>query len=487
VIFYLLQATAFNKLEFMKNSPVITIIGAGGLVFPVRLCIDIFSFPELQRAEVRLMDIDAGRVERTAGLVRRLVKAHKLPARVEAGTDQRAALDGADFVIVAFQVGGLKSYKIDKEIPLRFGIDQCVGDTLNPGGIFRGLRSIPVFQSLARDMHEVCPRALMLNYANPMAMNCWAMNNTGIRAVGLCHSVQGTTRMLASQIEVPYEELSFKSYGINHQAWITEFRQGGVDLYPELRRVMMKKFPSPSEGRKHGDVARVSSSIAVDHGEDVYYYERVRTEIMRTFGFFHTESSHHGSEYTPWFRKDAATIDGYIKKRWDYYEFSKGMDWKAQASDVTALCSAEKALECSEEYGAPIIHSMVSGQPRVIYGNVPNGGAPGTSPACATGHLIPNLPRSACVEVACLVDRNGIQPTIPGELPPQCAALNRTNINVQELTVLASETGDPSIIEQAMAMDPLTGALLTLPRIRELTKEMFRAHRRNLPQFKTGL
>jgi alpha-galactosidase len=331
-------------------------------------------------------------------------------------------------------------------------------------------------------MADVCPGALLLNYANPMAINCRAMNNTGIRTVGLCHSVQGTTRMLASQIGVPYDDVTFKSYGINHQAWITEFRRGKTDLYPKLRRVMMEKFPSPSEGKAHGDVARVSSSIAVDHGEDVYYYERVRTEIMRTFGYFQTESSHHASEYAPWFRKDAATIKGYIKKRWDYYAFSAGNDWKHQAAEVAKLCSGENPLKCSEEYGAPIIHSVVTGQPRVIYGNVPNWGAPGAPPS--GGSLIPNLPRNACVEVACLVDRNGIQPTIPGELPPQCAALNRTNINVQELTVLGSETGDPARIEQAVAMDPLTGALLTLPRIRSLTADLFKAHRKHLPQFK---
>ena len=467
----------------MKNSPVITIIGAGGLVFPVRLCTDILSFPELQGATLRLMDIDGVRVRRTGRLVQELVSAHNLPAKIEVTTNRRAALNKADFVIVAFQVGGLKAYKIDKEIPLRHGIDQCVGDTLNPGGIFRGLRSIPVFQSIARDMKEVCPGALLINYANPMAINCWAMNNTGIRTVGLCHSVQGTTRMLAGQIGVPYENVTFKSFGINHQAWITEFRRGKTDLYPKLRRVMMEKFPSPSEGKAHGDVARVSSSIAVDHGENVYYYERVRSEIMRTFGYFHTESSHHASEYTPWFRKDAATIKSYIKTRWDYYELSAGREWKRQADEVSKLCSGEIPLKCSEEYGAPIIHSIVTGQPRVIYGNVPNWGAPGSSPSDG-GILIPNLPRNACVEVACLVDRNGIQPTSPGALPPQCAALNRTNINVQELTVLGSETGDPSHIEQAVAMDPLTGALLTLPRIRRLASELFKAHRKHLPQFR---
>jgi len=459
----------------------ITIIGAGGVAFPMRMILDILSFPELREVTLSLMDINASRARRTATLARQLIGHHGFPTLVEHGTDQRKALEGAHFVIVAFQVGGLEAYRLDKEIPRRHGIDQCVGDTLNPGGIFRGLRSIPVLQSIARDMRQVCPDALLLNYANPMAINCWALHHTGIRAVGLCHSVQGTTRLLADQLGVPYNEVTFKCHGINHQAWITEFRHGQRDLYPALRKVLDKNFPSPASGRKHGKVAQSGGDLAVDHGVDVYHYERVRTEIMRTFGYFQTESSHHAGEYLPWFRKDAATIDSYIKERWDYYEVSSKYRWEDQLKKLKGTLSEPPV--CSEEYGARIIHSVVTGEKSVIYGNVPNWGAPGSDLASG-GHLIPNLPRNCCVEVACLVDGNGIQPTTPGPLPAGCAAINRTNINVQELTVLASETGDPRLVEQAVAMDPLTGALLTLPGIRKLTREMFQAHRKHLPQFK---
>ncbi len=461
--------------------PKIVIVGAGGVTFPIALLIDLLSFGSLKRATVSLYDIHAGRLNRTAGLAKSLIDSHSLPTRLEVTTNLETALRGADYLIVAFQVGGLDAYKIDKDISRKYGIDLCVGDTLNAGGVFRGLRSLGALSGITRAMRRLCPDALVLNYANPMAINCWGLSEEGIRTVGLCHSVQGTTRMLAEQIGANYDDVTFKSYGINHQAWLTEFKVKGRDAYPKLKKVMYAKFPSPSEGKAHGDVARGGDKgLAVDHGEEIYHYERVRTEIMRTFGYFHTESSHHGGEYVPWFRKDKKTIDSYIKTRWDYYELGVNFDLKGQVAMVKRKC--REPLQCSLEYGARIINAMETGEPAVIYGNVPNYGAPGSDLA-SNVHLIPNLPRNACVEVACLVDRNGIQPTAPGPLPPQLAAVNRTNINVQELAVLAHRTGDPSYVEQAVALDPLTGALLTLPQIRSLVKEMFTAQRRWLPQF----
>lgn len=465
----------------MKTRPKIVIIGAGGIIFPIRLTIDILSFPELQDSIISLMDIDASRLQRTAKMARLLIESHHLPAKLEVTTRRREALKNADFVLIAFQVGGLDAYKIDKDIPLKYGIDQCVGDTLNPGGIFRGLRSIPVYRQIALDMHELCPNALMLNYANPMAINCWAVNNLGIKVVGLCHSVQGTTRLLANQLGAKYEDIRFKCHGINHQAWITEFYENGKDVYPKLREVMFKRFPSPAHSRKSWRIAQgKGSQLAVDHG-DYYDNEVVRTEIMRSFGYYHTESSHHASEYVPWFRKNPKMIKSYIDRRWDFYVHCINHDLEGQIRQVKEQC--KKPLECSEEYGARIIHSIWTDKKRVIYGNVPNWGAPG-SRLDSRAHLIPNLPQNCCVEVACLVDRNGVQPTAPGLLPPQCAALNRTNINVQELTVLAAESGDPTLAEQAIALDPLTGVHLTLPKIRSLTREMFKAQKRWLPQFK---
>lgn len=464
------------------SAPRIVIVGAGGYVFPLRLSIDILSFSELQSATLVLYDISAENVKRTYERVKRVVTSNKLPAKVEMTTDRRKALKNADYVIVAFQVGGVEAYQHDVDIPRRYGLDQCVGDTLGPGGVFRGLRSIAALTAIARDMHDLCPDALMLQYANPMAMNCWATNGMGIKTVGLCHSVQGTSQMLVKRAGFNYEDVAFKCGGINHQAWFTRFTdQNGDDIYPKIRETMLRQNPSPLEVNEQGKTAAAKfTQTGAEHhvDDDVYYYERVRTEILRTFGYFHTESSHHGSEYTPWFRKDAKTVKAYIKTRWDYYVISSGRQTPEQQQRLEAMITGP--LQRSEEYGALIIHSMETDQKRVIYGNVPNDGMPGAKGALAIG----NLPANACVEVACLVDRNGIQPTLHGPLPPQCAAINRTNINVQELAVLGATTGDKDAVHQAIAMDPLTGALLTLPQIRSMVRDLFEAEKKWLPQFK---
>ncbi len=296
-------------------------------------------------------------------------------------TNRQEALCGADYLLVTFQVGGLEAYKIDKDVSMKFGIDLCVGDTLNAGGVFRGLRSLGALAAIADDMKKLCPDALVLNYANPMAINCWGLNNREIRTVGLCHSVQGTTKMLASVIGVDYADVSFKCYGINHQGpWITEFREKGCDVYPRLRKALEERFPSPAAAARSGkvDAVRSEGKLAVDHG-DVYHQERVRTEIMRTFGYFQTESSHHAGEYLPWFRKNDRLIKSYLAKRWDYYQCGVEFDLEGQIRAVEKWCDAP--LECSEEYGARIIHAIETHEPTVIYGNVPNFGAPGVSTA----------------------------------------------------------------------------------------------------------
>jgi alpha-galactosidase len=369
-------------------------------------------------------------------------------------------------------------------IPRRYGLDQCVGDTLGPGGVFRGLRSLGALAAIAKDMRELCPKALMIQYANPMAMNCWGTSLLGIKTVGLCHSVQGTSWMLAHNMGIPYEEVTYRCGGINHQAWFTEFRHKGKDVYPFLREVMDRKNPSPFAAKAAaGKSGKKFAQRGLDHqaSDDHYYYERVRTEILRTFGYFHTESSHHGSEYVPWFRKDRKTVNAYIKNRWDYYQIC--CSYKAAKHQGYLRDMVEAPLKLSEEYGARIIHGMETGIRYVIYGNVPNWGPLGTRPGESDAHLVTNLPRQSCVEVACLVDRNGVQPTVFGELPPQCAAVNKTNINVQGLAVEAALTGDRSRVHQAVAMDPLTGALMTLPKIRRMVDDMFKAETRWLPQF----
>lgn len=462
----------------------VAIIGAGGYSFPMRMVLDLLSFPELRSSEIVLMDISAGNLRRTERLARQFVAAKKMPARIVATTDLATALKGTGYVIVTWQVGGIEAYAPDVEIPRKYGLDQCVGDTHGPGGVFRFLRSWPAYMTLAAAMKRHCPEALLINYANPMAMNCWGLNHTGVRTVGLCHSVQGTSRLLAEQAGKPYEECSFTCYGINHQAWFTEFRHKGRDIYPAIRRAMFRNFPSPVETGGAGGVKTLphNAKIAFDHG-GAYHQECVRTEIMRTFGYFHSESSHHGSEYVAWVRKNPRLTKAYIAKRWDYLELCRTahVPEKQQAWFRRAL---EAPLAASEEYGAQIVHSMETDTKRVIYGNVPNYGAPGVVKATPAAHLIANLPQDCCVEVACLVDANGVQPTSPGPLPSQCAAMNLQHVAVQRLAVEAAETGDATKVLQAVAMDPLTGALLTLPQVREMTKELFAAHRKRLPQFK---
>ena len=476
------QLPTFSAKIFMFK---VTIIGAGGYVFPIRLVVDIVSNPELRDCQICLYDIHAGRLEATRERVERLVSLHNLPTQISATTDRAEALRGAEFVIVAFQVGSVEAYRFDVEIPRKYGLDQCVGDTLGPGGVFRGLRSIAAFQEIAATMKAECPDALVLQYANPMVINCWALGELGIKTVGLCHSVQGTTQMLAHRAGLDYDECNFKCYGINHQAWITEFKRRGEDVLPLIHQTMLRQNPSPLEGKQaeEAQTGKQFEQRGLDHDieDEHYYYERVRTEILRTFGYFYTESSHHASEYMPWFRKNAETIDAYIAKRWDYYEISCAHHQQGNGTDdfLENLITAEPKM--SEEYGARIIKAMVTGEPTVIYGNVPNTGVLGTGPVQA--HLIPNLPQNACVEVACLVDRNGIQPTSPGPLPPQCAAINRTNLNVQELAVLGGLNGDREAVHRAIALDPLTGALLTLPQIRQMVDEMFEAQKEWLPQF----
>jgi len=460
--------------------PKVTFMGAGGFSFPARLTFDILSFPELQDSTISLMDISQKNLDRTHRLLEGAIKRLGMPAKLEATTDRREALDGADYVIITWQVGGIDAYTPDVEIPRKYGIDQCVGDTLGPGGVFRGVRSIPAYLEVCKDMKELCPDALMITYANPMSINTWAVADTGVKCVGLCHSVQGTSHMLASILGIPYEEVSFKCYGINHQAWFTEFYHKGKDVYPELRRVMDERSPSPGAGVGLGEsIDKSETDLAVDHGE-VYHQERVRTEIMRTFGYFQTESSHHASEYLMWFRKNKEMVDSYIKKRWDYYQICLNHDFERQEKWIEEVSAP---LRCSGEYGARIVHSMETDTKRVIYGNVPNYGPPRTLPGTPAAHLIPNLPQNCIVEVACLVDRNGIQPTVPGPLPDGCASINRMSINVQELAVKAGVTGDKELLHQAIALDSLTGAQLTLPRIREMVDEMFEAEKKWLPQF----
>ncbi|MDI3531614.1 MAG: alpha-galactosidase, partial [Candidatus Atribacteria bacterium] len=398
--------------------PKIVLIGAGSVVFAQKLIIDLITFPALRESVFSLVDIDEERLELITQLTERLKEQQDLPITVEASTNRREVLKDADYVINMIQVGGLDAYRLDVEIPRKYGIDQTVGDTLGPGGVFRALRTVPVLLEICRDIEELCPDALLINYSNPMAMLCWSINkSTKVKNVGLCHSVQGTARTLAEFIGVKvddstkYEDETSEFFykpmppdvdywvaGINHQAWFLEFRYKGEDAYPLLWKAM--------------------------ENPEIYQQEIVRFEIMKHFGYFVTESSHHMSEYVPYFRKNPEMIKKFIPKRWDYYEICKqGLD--PYLDKIRRQIRGEIPIEIkrSLEYGAYIINSIETGELSRINGNVQN------------TDLITNLPQNCCVEVPCLVDKLGIHPCYVGDLPPQLAALNRTNINVQEAAV----------------------------------------------------
>ena len=293
-----------------------------------------------------------------------------------------------------------------------------------------------------------------------MSINCWASSSFGVKTVGLCHSVQHTSRMLAREIEVPYEDVTFDSAGVNHTAWFTTFRRGSEDLLPRIRETMTKRHLESQ------DVGLASDELYAGGNE------RVRTELMRLTGYFHTESSHHASEYWPWFRKDTGLVQDYLPKRWDYFEICSAHSPDHNV-DAFIEASVQDGLRPSEEYGAYIIDSMTTGTRRVIYGNVPNHG------------LIDNLPQGCCVEVACLVDAMGLRPISYGSLPAACAALNTVQVNVQSLAVRAALEGDRSLVYAAVALDPLSGALLSLPQLREMVDKLFDVERPWLGAFAT--
>jgi alpha-galactosidase len=442
----------------------ITLIGAGSVVFTRNLCSDILLTPALQESTISLMDIDPARLAQARNLVQAIIDQRGLDAQVEATTDQREAVRDADYVITTFQQGGLDAYKLDVEIPQRYGVEQCIGDTLGPGGVFRALRSIPVLLDLCRDMDDVASDALLLNYVNPMAANCWAVDmGTGRPHVGLCHSVQGTSEMLAKWIGVPYDQVVYLCAGINHQAWFLEFRRGKEDLYPLIWEAIERP--------------------------EIYAQEPVRIELMKYFGYFVTESSGHASEYVPYFRKTAQMVNDDLVPRfkdevnqWFDYGRTGGHlrvyiarlpDHQREYRDLLGGVKTPPTVR-THEYGSYIIEAMETNRPLRINGNVPNRG------------LIDNLPHGCCVEVPCLVDGNGIQPTSVGALPTQLAALNRTNVNVQELIVEAALTGDAEAIYHAVMLDPLTAAVCTLPQIHALVDELLAAQAQWLPQFKNS-
>jgi alpha-galactosidase len=440
------------------DGPRIVIVGAGGWVFPLELIRDLFSFPGLHGSTVVLYDIDAAAAERTLEAATELREIGHVPTSVVVAKELREALRGADVVLTVFQVGGVDAYAFDVEIPREYGVDQTVGDTLGPGGVFRGLRTVPALREVAEAMLDVCPDALLLNYANPMSVNCWATDRTGVRIVGLCHSVQGTSELLARELGVPLDEITFECAGINHTAWFTTFRRGDEDLLPRIREVMRARHVDGTEP-------------LLPRSDDAYESnERVRTELMLLTGYFHTESSHHASEYWAWFRRTPELVDEYLDRRWDYLAICRASD--ATSSNRELLEEARRqGTRHGGEFAALIVDSIMTGTPRVVYGNVRNDG------------LVENLPSDACVEVACVADADGVRPMRYGSLPAACAALNNIQIAVQRLTVQAATTGDRNLVHAAVALDPLTSAVVPLPKIHEMADRMLEAEAPWLPQF----
>jgi alpha-galactosidase len=432
-----------------KSQRKITFIGAGSTVFAKNLIGDILSFPELADSTICLFDIDETRLKTSEVVARRIAQTLGASATVEATTDRARALDGASYAINMIQVGGYRPCTVtDFEIPNRYGLRQTIADTLGIGGIMRGLRTIPVLVDMCEEMERRCPEVVHLNYVNPMAMNCWALSEaTKVKTVGLCHSVQHTAGELAHDIGIPVEEINYVVAGINHLAFYLKFERNGEDLYPEIRRVI-------AEGRVPDD-------------------NRVRYDLFSRLGYFVTESSEHFSEYGPWFIKRGR--EDLIKKfniPLDEYPRrceSQLARWEKLRNDLER---SDQPLEIrrSVEFGSLIIHSLETGIPRVVYGNVAN------------HNLIDNLPGGCCVEVPCVVDKNGVQPVRIGRIPSHLAALMQTNINVQALTVEAVLQQNPERIYQAAMLDPHTAAELDLDQIWELVNDLLAAHGEWIPE-----
>ena len=444
-------------------NPKITFIGAGSSVFMKNIVGDVLQRPSLSGARITLMDINPERLAESEVIAGKLVKSLGVSATVETSSDQRAALEGADFVVVCFQIGGYDPCTItDFDVPKRYGLRQTIADTLGVGGIMRGIRTVPHLWSVCEDMLEVCPDAVMLQYVNPMAINTWAIAEKypSIRQVGLCHSVQGTAYELARDLELPVEEIRYRAAGINHMAFYLKFEHAQPDgsyrdLYPDLLRGYREgRMPKPSHWNPRCP-------------------NKVRYEMMTRLGYFVTESSEHFAEYTPYFIKEGREdliekfgipLDEYPKRC-----IEQIASWKRVSEQYKSAETIE--VNESHEYASSIMNSIWTGEPSVIYGNVRN-----TS-------LITSLPEGCAVEVPCLVDASGIQPTHIGDLPPQLTALIRTNINVQELTVRALMTENREHIYHAAMMDPHTAAELDLDQIWRLVDDLLEAHDEWLPQW----
>ena len=429
----------------------VAIVGAGSIIFCKTLLNDMFATPALKGSTFALMGPTMWKLEKMKTYADNIVQKNRLDAKIYCTTDQRDALKGADYVILMFQVGGVEAFKYDYEVPFKHGVDQCIADSLGPGGVFRCLRSAPVLISIGNDMKELCPNAYVLNYVNPMGAVCTTIGRaTGMKFVGLCHGVQTTLDLISGYTNCKKDEIDYLCAGINHMAWFLKLEKDGKDLYPLLKANMEKP--------------------------EYFKNEKVRGEVMRHSGYFMTESTGHLSEYLPYFRKNKAALDRYCDEpafggeTGAYYKYSDMVAKKFAETDVLAIESGELEPR-SKEYCSYIIEALETGVPFRLNGNVMNNG------------FITNLPYNATVEVPMYVDREGLHPLVVGDIPTHLAAMNQSNINVQGLAAQAAIDGDPEMAFWAVAMDPLTSAVLTLKEIRDMVVEMFEVESRWLPQF----
>ena len=426
--------------------PKISLIGAGSVVFARRLLQDVACTPSLKDSRISLMDIDEDRLQVIGDFAKKLFAEVGSEAQIETTTDRRKSLADADYVLTTIRVGD--KFERDIDIPRKYGIDQAVGDTVGPGGVFKALRTVPVLIDIARDIDDVAPNATLLNYTNPMAMACWGITaEADVPTIGLCHSVQRTTQDLADYIGAPQGEVSAWVAGINHLAWFMRFEQQGEDAYPALRQAM--------------------------NNPEIFALDTVRFEVMKHFGYFVTESTRHMSEYVSYFRTDEAVMDEFRLNeiRQDLQRRVTRVDDHLTQLENDAYSDVPLGPIRSDEYACRIMEAMETGDKIVINGNVPNDG------------LIDNLPYGSCVEVPILIDELGFHPMPVGELPPQCASLSRANVAVQEMGVIAVLERSQEAAFHAVALDPLTGAILSLEQIRSMFDEMWEAHGDELVEY----
>ena len=437
----------------------IAFIGAGSFVFTRNLVKDILTFPAFADVEIALMDINKARLDAIESACKKIVRAGNYAAKVTTTMDRKKVLEGADGVVITILAGGVDVWRYDVEIPKEFGVDINVGDTRGPAGIFRTLRTMPVMLEIARDIESICPQAVVLNYTNPMAMLCRGVQGeTKLNFTGLCHSVQGTSAMLAKWIGAPDEEITYLCAGINHQAWYLDYRWNGKDAYPLIREAMNKP--------------------------EIYNEEQVRNEMFLHLDYYVTESSGHNSEYNAWFRKRPDLIEKYCLHGtgWNPGEYAyilneyteKETSWKREIDEWLAQDDSEIELKRGQEYAAYIFNAVFGDNTLYRFnGNVRNFG------------LIDNLPEGCCVEVPVLAEKSGLSPIHVGALPDQLAIINNTSARCEELAVQGAIEGDPRKVFHAILMDPLTSAVLSMQEIKDMTDRMFEQNKEYLPQFRT--